>query len=224
MNGYIEEMMEGQKVVKVFCHEDESIARFTELNDQLRDSANNANRIASMLMPVNGNLCNLSYVLCAVLGAILALNGHTILTVGTLVSFLALSKGFSQPVVRVSQQLNSIVMAAAGAERVFDIMDQPPEADQGYVELVNAVENPDGTLTFVPAPNVNGPVSFTYTVSDGQGGSTTAVVSGALAAVNVSGVLTGVSLGLNWCTFGVCAALGVPGVIGLLLLKVIFGI
>ena len=147
VNGYIEEMISGQKVVKVFCHEEQAVAGFKKLNDQLCDSANNANRIASMLMPVNGNLGNLSYVLCAVLGAILALNGHTSLTVGTLVSFLALSKGFSQPVARVSQQLNSIVMAAAGAERVFDIMDQPPEEDHGYVELVNAIENPDGTLT-----------------------------------------------------------------------------
>ena len=115
VNGYIEEMISGQKVVKVFCHEEAAVAGFKKLNDQLCDSANNANRIASMLMPVNGNLGNLSYVLCAVLGAILALNGHTSLTVGTLVSFLALSKGFSQPVARVSQQLNSIVMAAAGS-------------------------------------------------------------------------------------------------------------
>ena len=147
VNGYIEEMMSGQKVVKVFCHEEESVERFKVLNEQLCDSANNANRIASTLMPVNGNLGNLSYVLCAVVGAILALNGHTSLTVGTLVSFLALNKGFTQPVTQLSQQLNSIVMAAAGAERVFDIMDQPPEADSGYVQLVNAVENPDGTLT-----------------------------------------------------------------------------
>lgn len=146
VNGYIEEMISGQKVVKVFCHEEESVERFKALNDRLCDSANNANRIASTLMPVNGNLGNLSYVLCAVIGAILALNGHTSLTVGTLVGFLALNKGFSQPVTRLSQQLNSIVMAAAGAERVFDIMDQPPESDGGYVELVNAVENPDGTL------------------------------------------------------------------------------
>jgi len=147
VNGFIEEMMQGQKVVKVFCHEDESIERFRALNDQLCDSANNANRIASTLMPVNANLGNISYVICAVLGAILALSGHTSLTVGTLVSFLALNKGFSHPVTQLSQQLNSIVMAAAGAERVFDIMDREPEADQGYVQLVNAIENPDGTLS-----------------------------------------------------------------------------
>ncbi len=147
VNGFIEEMMQGQKVVKVFCHEDESVERFRALNDQLCDSANNANRIASTLMPVNANLGNISYVICAVLGAILALSGHTSLTVGTLVSFLALNKGFSHPVTQLSQQLNSIVMAAAGAERVFDIMDREPEGDQGYVQLVNAIENPDGTLS-----------------------------------------------------------------------------
>ena len=147
VNGFIEEMMQGQKVVKIFCHEDESVERFRALNDQLCDSANNANRIASTLMPVNANLGNISYVICAVLGAILALSGHTSLTVGTLVSFLALNKGFSHPVTQLSQQLNSIVMAAAGAERVFDIMDREPEGDQGYVQLVNAIENPDGTLS-----------------------------------------------------------------------------
>ena len=147
VNGYIEEMMEGQKVVKVFCHEEEALAQFRALNDRLRDSANNANRLANILMPINANLGNISYVLCAVLGAVLALNGFTGLTIGTLVSFLALNKGFSQPVTQVSQQLGSIVGAAAGAERVFRMIDEPPETDAGYVELVNAVEQPDGTLT-----------------------------------------------------------------------------
>ena len=147
VNGYIEEMMQGQKVVKVFCHEEETLARFRELNDRLRDSANNANRIASSLMPVNANIGNISYVLCAVIGAILALSGRTALTVGTLVSFLALNKGFTNPVTQLSQQLNSIAMAAAGAERVFDVMDREPETDGGYVELVNAVEHLDGSLT-----------------------------------------------------------------------------
>ena len=146
VNGYIEEMMEGQKVVKVFCHEEAAIDEFRARNDQLRDSANNANRIASILMPINANIGNLSYVLCAVVGAMLALNGVTSLTVGTLVAFLALNKGFSNPVIQISQQLNSVVMAAAGAERVFNIIDAEPEQDAGYVELVNAVEEPDGTL------------------------------------------------------------------------------
>ncbi len=150
VNGYIEEMMQGQKVVKVFCHEDRSLNQFRELNDQLRDSANNANRIANIMMPINSNLGNISYVLCAVVGAALALNGNFGLTIGTLVSFLTLNKSFSQPIAQISQQLGSIVMASAGADRAFSLLDAQPEVDNGYVELVNAKENPDGTLTETP--------------------------------------------------------------------------
>ncbi|MCD7881371.1 MAG: ABC transporter ATP-binding protein/permease [Clostridiales bacterium] len=150
VNGYIEEMMQGQKVVKVFCHEDRSLDQFRELNDQLRDSANNANRIANIMMPINSNLGNISYVLCAVVGAALALNGNFGLTIGTLVSFLTLNKSFSQPIAQISQQLGSIVMATAGADRAFSLLDAQPEADNGYVELVNAKENPDGTLAETP--------------------------------------------------------------------------
>ena len=147
VNGYVEEMMAGQKVVKVFCHEDRSLEDFRVLNDKLRDSAEKANTYANILMPVNANLGNLSYVFCAVVGAILALNGYAGLTLGTLVSFLTLNKSFSQPVTQMSQQINSIVMAAAGAGRIFDLLDEEPEVDQGYVELVHAKEEPDGTLT-----------------------------------------------------------------------------
>ncbi len=147
VNGYIEEMMEGQKVVKVFCHEDKSLEQFKKLNNQLRDSACNANKFANVMMPINANLGNICYVLCAVVGAVLALGGFSGLTVGGLVSFLMLCKSFTQPVTQLSQQMNSIVMATAGAERIFDMMDEEPEADNGYVELVNARENADGTLT-----------------------------------------------------------------------------
>ncbi|MCC8183061.1 MAG: ABC transporter ATP-binding protein/permease [Clostridiales bacterium] len=147
VNGYIEEMMQGQKVVKVFCHEDKSLEQFRELNEQLRDSANNANKIANIMMPINNNLGHISYVLCAVVGAVLALNGNFGLTIGTLVSFLSLNKSFSQPIAQISQQLGSIVMASAGADRAFSLLDAQPEVDNGYVELVNAKENPDGTLT-----------------------------------------------------------------------------
>ena len=147
VNGYIEEMMEGQKVVKVFCHEEKSLEQFKKLNNQLRDSACNANKFANIMMPVNANLGNICYVLCAVVGAVLALGGLSGLTVGGLVSFLMLCKSFTQPVTQLSQQMNSIVMATAGAERIFQMMDEEPETDNGYVELVNAKENSDGTLT-----------------------------------------------------------------------------
>lgn len=150
VNGFIEEMMEGQKVVKVFCHEEKALDQFCEINRKLKDSANNANRIANIMMPINGNLGNLSYVLCAVAGGLLALHGHTSLTIGTLVAFLNLSKSFTQPVTQISQQISAIVMAAAGAERVFTLIDEPPEQDQGYVELVRAKESPDGSLEEVP--------------------------------------------------------------------------
>lgn len=146
VNGYIEEMLDGQKVVKVFCHEEKALDAFCELNNELRDSANSANMFANIMGPVNNNLGHLSYVLCAVVGAILTLGQITSLTIGGLVSFLTLNKNFSMPISQLSQQMNSIIMALAGAERVFELLDAQPEADEGYVELVNAVENADGTL------------------------------------------------------------------------------
>lgn len=146
VNGFIEEMIGGQKVVKVFCHEEKSIEDFKKKNDKLRVSADNANKFANIMMPVNGNIGNISYVLCAVIGALLALSGISSLSLGALVSFLSLNKSFTQPITQLSQQLNAIVMAMAGAERVFRLMDEEPEADEGYVELVNARELPDGTL------------------------------------------------------------------------------
>ena len=147
VNGYIEEMMDGQKVVKVFCHEDKSLEQFRRINDELRESADKANTFSNISMPVNANLGNISYVLCAVIGALLALSGSLGLTLGTLVSFLTLNKNATQPVSQISQQLNSIVMATAGAQRIFDLMGEKPEEDDGYVELVNVKENRDGTLT-----------------------------------------------------------------------------
>lgn len=147
VNGYIEEMMEGQKVVKVFCYEEKSLENFRKINEELRNSADNANKFANILMPVNANIGNISYVLCAVVGALISLSGHWGLTLGTLVAFLTLNKSFNQPITQISQQLNSIVMAMAGAERIFQMLDEKPEEDNGYVELVNARELPDGTLT-----------------------------------------------------------------------------
>ena len=138
VNGYIEEMMEGQKVVKVFCHEEESLAGFRKLNDSLRESANNANKFANILMPLNAQLGHVSYVVCAITGAFLAINGHFGLTIGTLISFLTLNRNFNQPITQVSQQLNSVVMALAGADRIFRLMDETPEVDEGYVTLVRA--------------------------------------------------------------------------------------
>lgn len=146
LNGYVEEMMEGQKVVKVFCHEEESIEGFDKLNNQLFDSANNANKFANILMPINAQLGNVSYVLCAMVGGILALNGIGGFTVGALVSFLTFNKSFSMPVNQMSQQFNSIVMAMAGADRIFKLLDEEPEVDEGYVELVNAKENEKGEI------------------------------------------------------------------------------
>ena len=150
MNGYIEELLTGQKVVKTFCHEEEAIARFQAYNEAVRDSSNNANREANIVMPVNGNLSNLIYVLCAILGATIALKsplGAT-LTIGTLVSFLTLIKNFTQPVSHLSQQINNVVQALAGAGRVFDLMDATPEKDdEACIRLVNAKRNDDGTLS-----------------------------------------------------------------------------
>ena len=147
VNGYIEEMMDGQKVVKVFCHEDKAIEEFSALNESLRSSAYNAQRISMTIMPVNIAIGNLSYVLCAIAGGLLATGGYLGLTIGTLVSFLTLNKSFNQPINQVSQQSNSIIMALAGAERVFALLDETPEQDEGYVTLVNARRGADGSLT-----------------------------------------------------------------------------
>ena len=146
VNGYIEEMMSGQKVVKVFCHEEQSMAEFKALNDSLRNSANNANRYGNILMPINSQLGNVSYVLCAVVGAALAISGKGGVTVGVLVAFLTLNRSFNMPIAQVSMQLNSVVMALAGADRIFKLMDEEPETDEGYVTLVNARVLPDGSL------------------------------------------------------------------------------
>lgn len=138
VNGYIEEMMNGQKVVKVFTHEEESIENFNRLNDQLFHSADNANKFGNILMPVNAQIGNISYVLCALVGGVLALNGIGGFTLGKLASFLTYNKSFSQPVNQLSMQLNNIVMALAGSERIFKLLDEEPETDEGYVTLVRA--------------------------------------------------------------------------------------
>lgn len=146
VNGFIEEMIDGQKVVKVFNHEERAKEDFRKLNQELRESATNANIFANILMPVSANIGHFSYVLCAMLGAVLALNGYAGLTLGTLVSFLALNRGFTNPITQISQQINSVVMAMAGADRVFQLLDAEPELDEGYVELVNAKEDAAGNL------------------------------------------------------------------------------
>ena len=146
VNGYIEEMMDGQKVVKVFCHEQKSIEEFAALNEELRASSFSANRISNTIMPMTMAMGNLSYVLCAVTGGLLATRGYLGLTIGTLVSFLSLNKSFNQPINQVSQQSNSIIMALAGAERVFGLLDEMPEVDDGYVTLVNVCRGEDGSL------------------------------------------------------------------------------
>lgn len=150
VNGYIEEMMEGQKVVKVFNHEQKNIEDFCKINEELRVAADNANTFANVLMPVNANIGNISYVLCVGVGAVLSLvlgTDATGLSLGSLIAFLSLNKSFSQPVIQVSQQINSVVMAMAGAKRVFALIDEKPEVDDGYVELVNAKISEDGTIT-----------------------------------------------------------------------------
>ena len=140
VNGFIEEMMEGQKVVKVFCHEEENIEKFNELNDNLYHSADKANYLANIVGPVNMQLGNVSYVVCAIVGGALALSGISGLSLGALASFLTFNKSFNGPINQVSQQLNSIVMAMAGADRIFKMMDEEPEADNGYVTLVHVKE------------------------------------------------------------------------------------
>ena len=146
VDGFIEEMLDGQKVVKVFCHEDAALRDFRKVNDQLRDSADKANRYANLLMPINANIGWISYVLVAIVGAVLGINGLAGVTLGTVITFVGLNKSFTNPITQISMQVNFVVTAAAGAQRVFDLMDQTPEADDGYVELVNAQEDADGNV------------------------------------------------------------------------------
>lgn len=147
VDGFIEEMLDGQKVIKVFCHEEAAKEQFHEINEKLRNSSNKANSYANLLMPVNANIGWISYALIAIVGAILGINGLAGVTVGTVITFVSLNKSFTNPITQVSQQLNFVVNAAAGAQRVFDLMDQTPEADNGYVELVNAREDENGNIT-----------------------------------------------------------------------------
>ncbi|WP_294588389.1 ABC transporter ATP-binding protein [uncultured Ruminococcus sp.] len=146
VTGFIEERMNGQRVVKVFNHERKSEEEFDKLNESLFESAANANKYANIMMPINANIGNLSYVLCAIVGAILAINGYAGLTLGTIVTFVSLNKNFTQPITQISQQMTFVVQATAGAARVFDLLDQKPETDEGYVEFVNAKYNLNGEL------------------------------------------------------------------------------
>lgn len=146
VNGFIEEMVEGQKVIKVFNHEEQAKKDFRKLNQELRQSATNANTYANILMPISANIGHISYVLCAMFGAVLALNGYIGLTLGALVSFLTLNRAFTNPITQISQQINSVIMAMAGAGRVFSLMDEEVEADQGYVELIDAVKDINGKI------------------------------------------------------------------------------
>ena len=150
VDGFIEEMLDGQKVVKVFCHEQAAMEDFHKVNERLRNSTNKANRYANLLMPVNANIGWISYALVALLGAILGINNLAGVTIGTVITFVGLNRSFTNPITQVSQQINFVVNAAAGAQRVFDLMDQEPEADEGYVELVNAKEDRNGQLTETP--------------------------------------------------------------------------
>ncbi len=147
VDGFIEEMLDGQKVVKVFCHEQAAKEDFHKVNEALRESADKANRYANLLMPVNGNIGWLSYALVAIVGAVLGINGLAGVTLGTVIVFVGLNKSFTQPITQVSMQINFVVTAAAGASRVFDLMDQEPEKDEGYVELVNAKEDANGQFS-----------------------------------------------------------------------------
>ncbi len=147
VNGFIEEMMTGQKVVKVFCYEDKAISQFETINEELRSSACNANKIANIVMPVNGNLGNLGYVLIAVVGAAIAMHSEAALSIGTLVAFLTLNKNFTQPIAQISQQVNSVLNASAGAERIFDLLDEEAETDNGKVKIINATVDDNGVVT-----------------------------------------------------------------------------
>ncbi len=165
LNGYVEEMTNGLKVVKVFNHETESIHQFDTVNEELRDSATNANRFANILMPMMVNLGNLQFVLVAVAGGALAVAGKAHLTVGVIAAFLQLSRSFSMPINQVSQQVNSVIVALAGAERIFNLMDEEPEADDGYVTLVNARINGDEV---VPTPEHTGTWAWRHPHSTGE--------------------------------------------------------
>ncbi len=147
VDGFIEEMLDGQKVVKVFCHENAAMEDFHKVNEELRISSDRANSYANMLMPINANIGWLSYALVAVVGAVLAINGLGGVSLGTVIAFVGLNKSFTQPISQVSMQVNFVVTAAAGAQRVFDLMDQQPEEDHGYVELVQARIDEKGELT-----------------------------------------------------------------------------
>ncbi len=175
LNGYIEEMMEGQKVVKVFCYEEEAKEKFNQLNEELYESANNANKYANIMMPIMGNIGYINYVLTAMIGASLAIYGVNGFTIGGLAAFLQLTRMFNQPVTQVSQQFNSIVMALAGAERVFRLLDAKPEYDNGYVTLVNAREDEKGNLIEVKErtgiwawkhPHSDGTITYTRLLGD----------------------------------------------------------
>lgn len=175
LNGYIEEMMEGQKVVKVFCYEEEAKQRFEELNEELFECANNANKFANIMMPVMGNIGYINYVLTAVIGALLAIYGVNGFTIGGLAAFLQLIRMFNQPITQISQQFNSIVMALAGAERIFKLLDEEPEFDEGYVTLVNAKEDENGNIYEVKErtgmwawkhPHSDGTVTYTKLLGD----------------------------------------------------------
>ena len=147
VDGFIEEMLDGQKVVKVFCHEQAAMDDFHKVNERLRNSTDKANSYANLLMPVNANIGWISYALVAIVGAILGINELAGVTIGTVITFVGLNKSFTNPITQVSQQINFVVNAAAGAQRVFDLMDQTPEVDEGYVELVNAKEDENGQIT-----------------------------------------------------------------------------
>ena len=176
LNGYIEEMISGQKVVKVFTHEEQTKEEFDRRNAELQNNATQANIFANILMPIMGNLGNLQYILVAVLGGALAVaTKESFITLGGITVFLQLSKNFTRPVTQISQQMNAIIMAMAGAERIFKLIDEKPEVDNGYVTLVNAVEAPDGTITESAArtglwawkhPHEDGTLTYTKLTGD----------------------------------------------------------
>lgn len=175
VNGYIEEMINGQKVVKVFCHEEKAKEIFREKNAALCENATKANQYANILMPIMMNLGNLQYVLIAIVGGALAVNGIGGLTLGAIASFLQLSKSFSSPISQVSQQINSVVMALAGAKRIFELLDEEEEADDGYVTLVNAKYDDNGELVECPEhtglwawkhPHEDGTITYTQLTGD----------------------------------------------------------
>ena len=165
VNGFIEEMMTGQKVVKVFCHEEKAIEQFVTINEELRSNTYDANRIGNIVMPVNGNLGHLSYVLMGVLGAALIISGHSGMTLGTLVAFLTLNKSFARPIASISQQINSVLNASVGADRIFKLNDEPSEADHGNITLVNAGH--DGTGQLVPCKPRTGIWAWKIPQTDG---------------------------------------------------------